>query len=635
MPEDERSESIEGKWYSYPPLRNAMISGILTGLTFGLLLSGLASLSLGVYIYTIAMIIGGYHWGREGIERLVEEHKIGIDILMLAAATGAVILGVWEEAAFLVFLFAAAEGIEEFAYAKTRSSIRALLDLAPKEARILRNGSEEMIPASGLKIGDIFLVRASESIPTDGVILRGTSSVNEAPVTGESNPVAKEPGTKVFAATINLDGFLEVRATASFLDNTLSKIIHMVEEAQERKGKVQMFIERFGDIYSPIVLLSAMLLVVMPPLFGDSSSIWAMKAVVLLVAAAPCALVMSTPVAIAAGIGRAGKKGVLIKGGVHLESLGKIRVVAFDKTGTLTRGEPAVTDVVPFEGDESRLLDLACSVERCSEHPIAKAIMKRASTSNATKSQGSNFCAVPGFGEKAKVGDCTAYVGKPELFGKAAIGPEIWERMKALQKEGKTTVLIGKEDSVYGIVALRDEIRPEAKAALARLRARGVKTIMLTGDNPATAAAVARDLGIQEFRANLKPGDKIEAIKTLKEKYGEILMVGDGINDAPALAQATVGVAMGTIGTDAAIEAADVALMADDLGMIPFALELGDKARRISRQNIIFSIALLSVMIPSALIGLITIAGAVILHETSELIAVANGIRVGNDSKNV
>ncbi len=625
---EEREEIFEGKWYAHPPMRNALIAGLLTGIAFGLAHLGVIPSAAEIAIYITAILLGGYHWSREGIEELIEEKEIGIEILMMAATIGSAILGMWDEAAFLVFLYGTAEGLEEYTYAKTRHSIRKLLDLAPKEARIIRDGKEVTIPAEELKVGDIFIIRPGESIPTDGIIIKGSSSVNEAPVTGESIPVEKKEGMRIFAATMNQEGALEVRATATFEDNTLSKIIHLVEEAQEQKGKAQVFIERFGRKYSPLVLLSAILLIAIPPLFGLSLSQWATRAVVLLVAAAPCALVMSTPVAIAAGIGRAGRTGVLIKGGVHLENLGRIKTVAFDKTGTLTKGKPIVSDIVALNGKESDVMTLTYSIERFSEHPLAQAIVKKAEEGGLKFIDITDFSALIGAGAKAKIGDRTTYVGKPELFEELGIINKHTSIIQRLMNDGKTVILVGSEESILGIIAIRDEIRTHAKDVIAELHRMGIKVVMLSGDNVITAKAIAKELNIDDVRAELEPEDKIKAVEELEKEYGAVAMIGDGINDAPALARATVGIAMGTIGTDAAIEAADVALMADDLTKVPYAINLGKRTKRISGQNIVFSILILAVLIPSALIGIMSVAIAVFVHETSELLAVANGLRV-------
>lgn len=629
MSENEEQETaFEGKWYAYPPMRNALLSGLVTGAALGLGHVSAIPRQVEIAMYVLAIPLGGYYWIREGIEELIEERRIGIEILMIAATAGSVILGMWDEAAFLVFLYGAAEGLEEFTYARTRHSIRKLLDLAPKSARLLKNREEISIPAEDLKVGEVFVVRPGESIPTDGIILNGKSSVNEAPVTGESVPVEKKEGMRVFAATMNQEGVLEIQVTATFHDNTLAKLVHLVEEAQEQKGKAQVFIERFGRVYSPMVLLGAVLLVVIPALLEMDLSVWTTKAVVLLVAAAPCALVMSTPVAMAAGIGRAGREGVLIKGGVHLENLGKIKAVAFDKTGTLTRGSPVITDILSLDDDSSNLLVMAYSVERFSEHPLARAIVRKADEEGTTALDVTDFKAVAGYGATARIGNENVYVGKEGLFRKRGIPAQSLSEIDQCRSEGKTVILVGKEETIHGVIAIRDEVRPEAKRVTKDLHGTGIRTVMLTGDNEQTARAISGELSIDQVRADLKPEEKLEAIKGLETEYGAVAMVGDGINDAPALAQATLGIAMGTAGTDAAIEAADIALMADDLTKIPEALRLGKKARKISIQNIIFSLSLLAVLIPAALAGVMSVALAVILHEASELLAVANGLRV-------
>lgn len=621
------ADFFTGRWFAHPPLRHALISGLLTGLAFGLAHLGLIPSIAEISIFALAILVGGYHWGKEGLEKLAGK-EIGIEVLMMAATVGSVILELWDEAAFLVFLYGAAEGLEEYTFARTRASIRGLLELVPKEARVLREGREITIPAEELKVGDIFIVKPGESIPTDGVIVRGRSSIDEAPVTGESIPVEKKEGMKVFAATINQEGALEIRATATFEDNTLAKLVQLVEEAQEQKGKAQLFIERFGRRYSPLVLLSALLLLAVPPIFGAAFSEWARRAVVLLVAAAPCALVISTPVAIAAGIGKAGRNGILIKGGVHLENLGKLRAVAFDKTGTLTEGVPVVTDVLALNGDKDEILNWAYSVERYSEHPLAKAIVAEAERTGLMALEVADFTAIAGYGAKAEIGGRTVYVGKPGLFAKLGLNALSLPQAERLRSEGKTVILVGTDEGIDGLIAIRDEVRPQAKAAIAELRSMGVRVIMVTGDSELTARAIAKELGITDVRADLKPEGKIQVIEELEEEFGAVAMVGDGINDAPALAQATVGIAMGTAGADAAIEAADVALMADDLTKVAYAIKLGKRAWKIGRQNIMFSLAVLAVLIPSALMGTLSVALAVLFHEASELLAVANGLRM-------
>lgn len=630
----ERMDGFGGVWWRYPPLAAALGAGVIAAAGFLLAHSGLIAEAIENVFYWLAIPLGAYHWTREGLEALFEDKEIGIEILMLAATAGAGILRLWDEAAALVVLYGAAEGVEEYTFARTRHAIRGLLDLAPKEACVLRDGKEVTVPAETLAPGERFLVRPGESLATDGVIVEGRTSLDESAVTGESVPVDKGPGEKVFAASVNGQGLITVEATAAFADNTLSRIIHLVEAAQDQKGRAQAWIERFGRRYSPAVLLGAALLLVLPWLFGLPVEEWSRRAVVLLVAAAPCALVISLPIAMAAGIGGAGRRGILIKGGAHLEHLGVIRTVAFDKTGTLTHGKPRVTDVEAFDGDENALLSAAAAVERGSEHPLARAIVAAAASRGLVPAEPKGFTALTGAGARAEVGGETWTVGSPALFRERGQGagtverPVFESRVLALQQAGKTVVLVGDEERVSGLIALQDTLRPDAARLIEALHGIGIRTVMLTGDNPRTAERVAAELGIDDVRAGLKPEDKVTAVQALAES-GAVLMVGDGVNDAPALAAATCGVAMGAAGTDAAIEAADIALMADDLAKLEEALRLGRKARRVSRQNIVFSLIVLAVLIPTGVAGLISIALAVLAHEASELLAVANGLRAG------
>ncbi len=636
--DEEHHGAPVGPWWTYPPILGAIVSGLLLAGGFLGDLAGILPDPLPIVLYLASIPFGGYWWAREGLEELIHEREVGIEALMGVATIGAAALGAWEEAAFLVFLYGSAEAVESLTFARTRSAIRALLDLAPKEARVLRDGAELTIPATELVPGDVFLVRPGEGLATDGVIRTGRSSLDESPVTGESVPVDKAPGDPVFAGTINRQGALTIEATKAFADNTLSAIIHLVEEAQGQKGRAQRFIDRFSRIYSPLVLVGAALLAIVPIALGGDSTEWITRAITVVVAGAPCALVMSTPVAMAAGIGSAGRRGVLIKGGVHLENLGIVRVVALDKTGTLTHGRPVVTDIVPLDGtDEAGLLAAAAGVERLSEHPLARAIVAMASERGVVPSEATDFEALTGAGAAARLDGRLVHVGSPDLFGELGAAPSgaTAALLEELREEGKTVVLVGERRAdatagvhVLGLLAIRDQVRPNAAAAVAELHRLGVRrVVMLSGDHPRTARAIARELGIDDVRAGLRPEDKVAAIRELEREHGAVAMIGDGVNDAPALATATIGIAMGTAGTDAAIEAADVALMADDLEKAGYALRIGRKARLISRQNVAFSLALLAVLIPGAAAGLFTIAIAVTVHEVAELLAVANGLR--------
>jgi len=621
-------DDYEGTWWGFPPLRNALAAGVIALAGFLLARLSLIPASWETPFYWLAIPLGAWYWAQEGVEELIEDHEVGISMLMIAATFGAGVLGLWEEAAALVVLYGAAEGIEEYTFARTRRAIRALLDLAPKEARLLRDGEEVVVPAAELRPGDRFLVRPGEAIATDGVILEGESSLDESPVTGESVPVDKGPGDPVFAASINGQGALTIEVTAAFKDNTLSRIIHLVEEAQEQKGRAQAWMERFGRRYSPSVLVAALAMLLLPLVTEQGLSFWAERAVVLLVAAAPCALVISLPIAMAAGISGAGRRGILIKGGAHLEHLGVIRAIAFDKTGTLTHGRPEITDLHAVDGDEQGLLRMAAAVEQASEHPLARAIVKAARASDLEVPQASGFQALTGAGARAEVEGRQWFVGKPALFERqGGIDPSpMVETAKRLEDEGKTVILVGTEDSLKGLIALQDTLRENVREVISGLHRLGIRTVMLTGDNEGTARRIAAEAGIDDVRAGLHPDDKVAAVRELMRE-GPVLMVGDGVNDAPALAAATCGVAMGAAGTDAAIEAADIALMADDLAKLEEAMRLGRKARRVSAQNIVFSLIVLAILIPGGVSGAISIAVAVLAHEASELLAVANGLR--------
>jgi len=622
-------EGFEGPWWRFPPLRNALIGGLLAGLGWLLEQAGLLPDPAILALYLLAIPVGAWYWAREGLEELFEERVVGIEILMLAATLGAGVLGLWEEAAALVVLYAFAEGVEELTFARTRRAIRALLDLAPKTVRRVRDGREETVPAAELRPGDRFRVRPGESLPTDGVIVEGESSLDESPVTGESMPVDKGPGDKVFAASINGPGVLLVEATAAFADNTLSRIIELVESAQDQKGRAQQFMERFGHRYSPLVLLTAIGMLIAPWLFDLDVLLWSERAVVLLVAAAPCALVISLPIAMSAGISGAGRRGILIKGGAHLEHLGTIRTITFDKTGTLTHGRPRLTDLSAVNGSKEELLAIAAGLEAHSEHPLARAILQAADERGIRPAPVLDTRALTGAGIEGHLDETHWLLGKPELFESQGLDLAPWrEIIDRWQAEGKTVVLVGTSERLHGLLALQDTLRENAPQVIAALHALGIRTVMLTGDNEATARRIAEQLGIDDVRASLHPENKLAAVTELQQD-GPVLIVGDGVNDAPALAAATCGMAMGAAGTDAAIEAADIALMADDLGKLLEALRLGRRARRVSLQNIVFAITVLVILIPAGVSGLITVTTAVIVHEGSELLAVANGLRAG------
>ena len=634
FPPQEGMASPPKPWRN-PKVLTSAASGLLLLIGWLLSLAGLPEW-VSLVLYVAAIVIGGYYFGREALEGLVFERKIGIELLMSIAAIVAAALGLPAEGAMLVFLYSISEAAEGYTEDKTRSAIRALMDLTPKMALVRREGVEQEIPVEELVVGDLFIVKPGESIATDGQVLSGRSSVNQAPVTGESVPVEKEPGDTVFAGTINGEGALEIRATKAFADNTINRIIQMVEEAQERKGRSQRFIERFGQRYSPLVLLVGVLIAVAPPLlFGAEWTEWLNRATVFIVAAAPCALVISIPITLVAALGTGARQGVLIKGGVYVEELAQVRVVALDKTGTLTRGEPEVTDVLACPGSPAaspqKVLALAAGIERRSEHPLAQAIVRHAEAQGVAPLATDDFRSLTGAGASARLGGATAYVGSPDLF-RTQLGVSTdcaEEDIARLQTEGKTVVVVGDEQAPWGLIAIRDNIRPNARRAIEALHEVGVeKIVMLTGDNGRTAQAIARELGLDEVYADLKPEDKVDKVRELAARYGHVAMVGDGVNDAPALAEATVGVAMGAAGTDVALETADVALMADDLEKLAYALNLARRTRSVVGQNLALSAVVISVLVIGAVAGALTLPVAVLGHEISEFVVIGSGLRM-------
>ena len=635
-----------------PPWRNPKV---LASLSSGaLLLAGwLISRSAGespvaIGLYVASLIVGGYFFAREALEELIHEREVGIELLMTVAAVVATVMGAPGEGAMLAFLYSISEAAEGYTEQKTRSAVRALMDLAPKFALVRRDGptgaTEVEIPVEEVVTGDVFMVKPGQSIATDGEVLLGASSVNQAPVTGESVPVAKGPGDAVFAGTVNGEGALEVRATRAFAENTIARIIHMVEEAQERKGTSERFIERFGRRYSPAVLAIGVLVAILPPLLlGGGWVTWITRATVLVVAAAPCALVISIPITLVAALGTGARRGILIKGGVFVEELARIRTVALDKTGTITHGAPRVTEIVVLPGlaatmgpvdarvVERHLLGAAAGVERFSQHPLAQAVVRVAEERGVVPADATDFQSITGAGARAVVGQHTLYAASP-TYGEARLDMTFGEHaatIARLEEDGNTVIVIGTEGTAWGLIAMRDTVRKNARAAIEGLRAQGVRrVVMLTGDNPRTAAAVAREVGLDEVYADLKPEDKAIRIRELTMQDGHVAMVGDGVNDAPALAEATVGVAMGAAGTDVALETADVALMADDLEKLVEAIRLARRNQQIVRQNLALSVVVIALLVVGAVTGRFTLPMAVFGHELSEFVVIASGLRM-------
>jgi len=629
----------DGRPSGPPPLwRNPQV---LTSAASGILLLagwlvGMSALpaAAATTLYVAAILCGGYYFGREAIEELLFERQIGIELLMMVAALASLALGEPGEAAMLVFLYSISEALEGYTEAKTRSAVRALMDLTPKMALVRRDGKEEQIAAAELRAGDVFIVKPGEAVPTDGEILTGRSSLDQAPVTGESVPVEKQQGDPVYAGSLNGEGSLEVRATKPFAENSIARIIQMVEEAQERKGDSQRFIERFGVWYSPAVLLIGLVIALLPSLASGNWHEWMIRATVFVVAAAPCALVISIPITLAATLGTAARKGVLIKGGIYVERLARIDAVALDKTGTITRGKPEVTEVVLADAGAAipgrdELLAVAAGIEKRSQHPLAAAIVRYAEAGGIAPAEIEDFQSQTGAGATGRWSGRNVLIGKPDMFSRQLSGGKLADKITQLQAQGNTVVVIGDDTVAWGLIAIRDLVRPNAKDAVAALRAGGVARIaMLTGDNQHTADAMAREVGIDTVFAELKPEDKVTRIRELASGGQQVAMVGDGVNDAPALAEAAVGIAMGAAGTDVALETADVALMADDLEKLVYALDLAKRSQRIVYQNLVLSAVVIAVIVAGAVTGYFSLTAAVLAHEISEFLVIGNGLRM-------
>jgi Cd2+/Zn2+-exporting ATPase len=583
-------------------------------------------------LYAAAMLAGGFDAARHGLAA-AWHRRFDVDLLMALAAAGAAAVGRWAEGAFLLFLFSLGHSLERHAMQRARSAIQTLGELSPRTARVRREGQERELPVEQLLRGDTVIVRPGDRIPADGVLLAGRSAVDQSPVTGESLPVELGPGDSVFAGTLNGAGALEVEVTRLDRDTTLARILTLVREAQAHKSPSQQTAERFTRRFVPLVLAVTAAAILVPPLLGWLS--WQqslLRGMTILVASSPCALAIATPSAVLSAVAQAARNGVLIKGGAHLENLGRIRAMAFDKTGTLTSGLPEITDLVPLDGSSAEeLLRVAASAERRSAHPLALAVLDLAAQRGIEPSSADQVTAVAGSGLRASVNGQSVEIGNPSLFatGLGQIPPELVRESERLEQEGKSVILVRRSGAFLGLLGAADQPRPSAAAALAALKAQGVDAlVMLTGDNDRVAAAIAGQVGLSEFRASLLPEEKVAALDQLAARYGGVAMVGDGINDAPALAHSTVGIAMGAGGSQLALETADVALMADDLSKLPFALSLSREARRIIRQNLVISAGVIALLVPAALFGLAGIGPAILLHEGSTLLVVANALRL-------
>ncbi len=590
---------------------------------------------MGIAFYAAAIVIGGFQLFVQGIRNFVR-FQFDMNTLMTIAVLGAAAIGEWGEGATVVILFAISEALERFSMNKARQSIRSLLEIAPKQALVRRENQEMMIPVDQIQIGDILIIKPGQKIAMDGVVVKGTSSVNQSAITGESIPVRKTVADKVFAGTLNGEGLIEVKVTKRIEDTTLAKIIHLVEEAQAERAPAQAFVDRFAKIYTPVILITGILIaVVLPLLFQLEWSEWIYRGLALLVVGCPCALVISTPVAIVTAIGNAARNGVLVKGGIYLEEAGSLTALAFDKTGTLTKGIPAVTEmVVREEGKENLYLSVAAAIEKHSDHPLASALLRKANEEGVEigSLQVKNVIAQTGKGVQAEVDGTLYYVGSPNWLDERLAGglSEKWmKQVSQFQDQGKTVMILGTASEPLALFAVRDKVRETSKEVINQLHQLGItKTVMVTGDHLKTAQAIGKEMGMKEIYAELLPEEKLNQIQQLRAEGHRVAMVGDGVNDAPALAAANVGIAMGGAGTDTALETADIALMADDLRKLPFTIRLSRKALQIIKQNITFSLAIKAVALLLIIPGWLTLWMAVFADMGATLIVTLNALRL-------
>lgn len=612
-------------------LARSLLAGLLLAL-------GLASQvllwpsGLSIGLFAGSMLAGGYDAARHGLAA-VRHLRFDVDLLMVLAASGSAGLGRWAEGAFLLFLFSLGHALERHAMQRARGAIQSLGEISPQTARVRREGAERQLPVEQLLRGDRVIVRPGERLAADGVVVDGRSAVDQSPLTGESLPVEVAAGDAVLAGSLNGEGALEIEVTQLSKDSTLARVLVLVREAQTQKSPTQQLTERFTRRFVPLVLAGTGAVILLPPLLGWLP--WQeslLRGLTVLVASSPCALAIATPSVVLSAVAQAARHGVLVKGGAHLESLGTVGAIAFDKTGTLTIGRPQITDVVPSGGASSdELLQVAVAVERRASHPLASAVLEEAERRGLPRIAADEVTAIAGQGLRAEFEGGEVQVGGRRLFAEADVPlpAEMAEQAVRLEAEGKSVILVRRRGEFLGILAAADQPRPGVEGVLRKLKALGLRaSVMLTGDNPHVAGALARRLGIDDFRAELLPQDKLEAVRHLDRQYGGVAMVGDGVNDAPALAHSTVGIAMGAGGSHLALETADVALMADDLGMLPFAVSLGRRARRTIRQNLILSAGVIAGLIPAAVLGLAGIGPAILLHEGSTLLVVSNALRL-------
>ncbi|MEZ4521440.1 MAG: heavy metal translocating P-type ATPase [Thermomicrobiales bacterium] len=621
----------------YSLMAAAVITGLslVLGWTLGRL--DLISNDVEVAFYIVAYVSGGTFATIEAIKALID-WSVEIDLLMVTAALGAAIIGHWTEGAILLFLFSLGNALEHYAMGRTKRAVQALMELSPEDAVVVRDGQEQRVHISELQIGDLVLVRPGERIPADGVIASGESAIDQAAITGESMPVVKSHGEDVFTGTINGHGALQVTVTRLAHESTLAKIIKIVQEAQEDKSRTQRFTDRFEGTYAVGVIAASLLyLGALVSIGGMDFNDAFYRSMILLVVASPCALVISTPASTLSALANAARNGILVKGAAQLEDIGTVSAIAFDKTGTLTVGKPRVTDIVPADGiGTAELLTVAASAERMSEHPLADAIVNHARSQGIDLRDSGDLQAITGKGISTTVDGAPVIIGTHALMQDHDVveSPVLAKSASSLAQQAKTAMYVARagNDGRYqllGIVAVADTVRPQAASVIRRLHEIGVKrTLILTGDNERSARAIADQLGVDDVRADLLPAEKLEVIEQLKREHGAVVMVGDGVNDAPALARSSIGVAMGAAGSDVALETADVVLMADDLEKLPYVIELSRKTRSIIRQNLTFALGVISVLVIGTVLGVTTLPLGVVGHEGSTIVVVMNGLRL-------
>lgn len=631
---------VDGWYARNTELAWSLASGAFVGIGWALSRVPAVPGVVSIVCFAVAYVFGAL----DNVGHLVKDLRKGhvhfnIDLLMVVAAIGAAVIGEWVEGALLLFLFSLGHALEHYALGRARHAITALTELAPPTATVLREtdtGPTEVdVPVAEVKQGDRVVIKPAARFPIDGTVQSGASSVNQAPITGESVPVEKTVGSLIYAGSVNGEGALVVTVTAVVGDRTLDRVVKLVAEAETQKASTQRFTDRFERVFVPLVLVADVVVIVLPSLMGWwtwTDSFY--RAMALLVAASPCALALGTPAAVLAGLAQAARKGVLIKGGAHLESLGQIDVLALDKTGTITRGEPVVTELLPNDSiDDAELLRVTAAVERRSQHPLARAILAEATRRGVELPVAGDLVSVTGRGLRASVEGEEAHVGRLVMFETeaadvAGIPASIRADVERLEHRGRTTMVVRHGMRWLGVIGIADEPRDNVKQTLGRLRAVGIRRIvMLTGDNVGVGNAVGAAVGVDEVRAGMMPEDKVMAIKELAAS-GRVAMVGDGVNDAPALAHATVGIAMGGAGTAAALETADVALMGDDLGRLPFAIGLSRQARRVIVQNLVLSLGVIAVLVVATIGGLLRIGPTVVVHEGSTLVVIVNALRL-------